>query len=63
VRETSLSLPIVRCPGCQKGMDVVASEQAPNNQRMVTYRCSGCRTETVRLAKVDEQTGSATLQT
>jgi predicted Zn finger-like uncharacterized protein len=48
------TFPIVRCPGCQTPMLVVASEAGPSELHAVTYRCERCGTETQRMLKRDD---------
>jgi hypothetical protein len=47
------SLPEVKCPGCQRLMDVMFTEAIPNGQVKVTYRCGGCGTETDRIMRLN----------
>jgi hypothetical protein len=34
-------------------MEVTATQPAKHGQTLITYRCSGCGTETERLAKIE----------
>ena len=54
MRIDARSFPAVRCPGCPADMIVVVAEAAPEGNSMVTWRCIGCGTEAVRLAKTDD---------